>query len=561
MRQARLVTYWLLLLIPTLIIGAAAFSLLRHEQDRINAARRASVRRHAAAVATDLDLSVTEVQEGLMQHLLSLPEPGLAGALRQWQAHNPLVRNVFIATGEHELVVPSPEAPASAEEAGFMQRYSALFSGRVPWEQSQSEARTAVADSGPQQSQSPRQQLWRLANTIYPQQAASQSQDEDVSPRRWMTWFSDNQLCLLGWAQVLPSGQIRGVEIEMMALLSRLVLALPAEPPTPGAAYAILDSSGRLVHQSGTLAVEPDATPLVSVPVGTTLPHWRIAVYSAPGGHGPTESRAFLAVTGLLAGILVVAILAGGGLLLWQARRSYLDAARKTSFVANVSHELKTPLTSIRMYAELLQEGRARDESKRQRYLDVIVSESQRLTRLVNNVLDFSRLEQGRKTYRLDELDLGATAQTVLDNQRERVRQAGMELHLELPTEPVHLAMDRDALEQILLNLVDNAVKYAAEGGEVGVSIVADVDAVRLSVLDRGAGIPAAERERIFGKFHRVDDSLTSGKPGCGLGLTIARKMLRDLGGDIVCVPREGGGACFAVTLLRSPASEAGADG
>jgi len=258
-------------------------------------------------------------------------------------------------------------------------------------------------------------------------------------------------------------------------------------------------------------------------------------------------------VAGLLVVILVVAILAGGGLLLWQARNNYLDATRKTTFVSNVSHELKTPLTSIRMYAELLQEGRAPEE-KRRRYLDVIVSESQRLTRLVNNVLDFSRLEQGRKTYRLEQLDVSEAVRTALENQQERLRQAGMALTEEGTDAPVLVETDRDALDQVLLNLIDNAIKYAADGQQLWVRVTPSPDAVQIGVLDRGPGVAASERERVFEKFHRVDDSLTADKPGSGLGLTIARRMLRDLGGDLVCTLRTDGGACFVATLPRRSA-------
>ena len=261
--------------------------------------------------------------------------------------------------------------------------------------------------------------------------------------------------------------------------------------------------------------------------------------------------RAFLLLSGLLVGSFVIAILAGGALLLRAAHRSQLESCQKTTFVSNVSHELKTPLTSIRMYAELLGEGRVAEEGKRQRYLGIIISESQRLTRLINNVLDFSRVEQGRKSYRIEELDPVQTVTGVLDTQAARIAEAGLRVTRRFPAGPLRVLADRDALEQALINLLDNAAKYAAEGKELTLEIIENERHLRIAVGDRGPGVPPAERERIFETFHRLDDSLTRRKPGVGLGLTISRRMLRDLSGDLVCEARDGGGACFAIVLPR----------
>lgn len=231
-----------------------------------------------------------------------------------------------------------------------------------------------------------------------------------------------------------------------------------------------------------------------------------------------------------------------------QAHRNELDARQKTSFVSNVSHELKTPLTSIRMYAELLSEKRVKDAGKVHDYLGVIVSESQRLTRLVNNVLDFSRLEQGKKKYRLERLDVSHHLRSVLDTQTLRANEAGMSLDVVLPETPVSAKLDRDAFEQAVLNLIDNAIKYADVGKEITVMLeTSPASGFRIRILDRGPGVPSAQKELIFDKFHRVDDSLTAAKPGSGLGLTIARRLVRDMGGDLRYEPREGGGSCFII--------------
>jgi signal transduction histidine kinase len=261
------------------------------------------------------------------------------------------------------------------------------------------------------------------------------------------------------------------------------------------------------------------------------------------------SGQSFFLLSVLLLSIFVAAIILGGSLLTWQAHRNMVSAQQKTSFVSNVSHELKTPLTSIRMFAELLQEDRIKDPAKKGHYLKVIVAESQRLTRLVNNVLDFSRLEQGRKQYQLKELELSGYLRYIVETQRLRVQEAGMVLDNKIPEAEYTVHTDEDAIEQVLLNLLDNAIKYAAEGKELTVDLVAQDDHVKVSVMDRGPGVPAKHRTRIFEKFHRVDSSLTSRHPGSGLGLSIARTIMRDLNGDLLYEPRDGGGSCFSVLI------------
>jgi len=262
-------------------------------------------------------------------------------------------------------------------------------------------------------------------------------------------------------------------------------------------------------------------------------------------------------LAGLLIAIFIVAIIVGGAMLSWLANRNMMFAQQKATFVSNVSHELKTPITSIRMYAELLKEERVKDPAKKNHYLQVIVSESQRLTRLVNNVLDFGRLEQGKKQYHFRDLDLGEFLRGAVETQRLRVQKAGMVLENEIPDRSYRIRIDPDAVEQVLVNLMDNAIKYASDGEELIVDLKFRKDHFRLMVFDRGPGIAVRHRERIFHKFHRVDNSLTTRQPGSGLGLSIARSIMRELEGDIFYEPRTGGGSCFVVLIPYRPARDA----
>jgi signal transduction histidine kinase len=348
----------------------------------------------------------------------------------------------------------------------------------------------------------------------------------------------------LAWYQRVPGGRITGVVLDVAAVLEQFRGAFPKgeEPgrlfaPDGGAVY-----TGRSKYGSLSSVSYQD---LDTLAVGEELPGWRlgVAVGSVSGGRG------YLLLGGLLVAALCASTLGAGTLLLLQARRDAREAARKTTFVSNVSHELRTPLTTIRMYAEMLAEGRVADVDKRGRYLATITAETQRLSRLVDNVLDFSRLEQGRKKYRREPVDVAEVVASVLEAQGPRLREAQMVVEWEPPVEPVTVETDRDALGQVLLNLVDNALKYAASGKLLRLSLTAAAGRARLRVEDRGPGIPARDRERVFKAFQRLDESLTAATPGSGLGLSICRGLLTDLGGEIELVPGEKSGCCFVITL------------
>ena len=298
--------------------------------------------------------------------------------------------------------------------------------------------------------------------------------------------------------------------------------------------------------RSDPLEIKAESRPLAVTSIAS-LPHWQVAAY--PTIDSGLAGSSFLLISSLLVGTFVAAILLGGSLLLWQAHRNQVDATQKTSFVANVSHELKTPLTTIRMYAELLGEKRIVDPEKQQSYLQTIIRESQRLTRLVNNVLDFSRLEQGRKEFSSEQVDLAALLHQQLDSQLMRIEAAGMQLIRKMGWGKALIESDRDALEQIVLNLIDNAIKYAADGKLLTVELQQLKSQWVIQIKDQGPGIPIAHRHQIFAKFHRVDSSLTARQQGSGLGLSIARQLVEGLGGSLTFCPNQGGGACFEVTL------------
>ena len=523
MKRYGAILFMLLLVVPTLLAGMALYRWLLLEQDRIERAAVTAAGDQARTVADNLQWTVADLQAELAQRLAALDPARLPDELREWERRNPLIRRAFIWREDSGLRYPDP-ARFTEDERRFAARYAPLFAGLAAWNAPEPDAPAAAAEGA-----SPRREIRRLLPA------------PDAVPGHWLPWFEANQLFLLGWTAA-PDGTRYGVELETMALVSRLAAWIPDALP-PGRALALLDAGGQVIFQRGDAEIRPDLPRLATVQLAPALPHWEVAVFqTGPGlaGSGRRLGRMLLA---MLACSFVLVPLTGGTLLLRQARRDARDARRKTTFVSNVSHELKTPLTTIRMYAEMLAEDRVPDAARRTAYLATIVRESQRLTRLVNNVLDFSRLEQGRKKYAPRHFPAAEIAAALLSEQAPRLEQAGLALETDLQDSGT-VFMDRDAFEQVLLNLLDNAIKYAAGGGKLSV-VLAD-RAIR--VRDQGPGIPAPLQAKVFDRFVRGDDSLTAGQPGSGLGLTIARRLMRDQGGDVILEPAATG-ACFVIQL------------
>ena len=230
----------------------------------------------------------------------------------------------------------------------------------------------------------------------------------------------------------------------------------------------------------------------------------------------------------------------------------------KSTFVSTVSHRLRAPLTSIYGFAEtLLRRDVLFGEEERRTFLEYISSEAQRLTTIVDTLLSVARLEAGDMQVELAPTDLRAVVSDAISSVQEGAAVNGHRFVLELPDEPLAASADREKLVQILRNLLDNAVKFSPDGGTVTVEAHRRAGRVEVRVVDQGEGIPEADREHIFSKFHRAD----SGDSGAGLGLFIARGLVLAMGGRIWVDSAEGGGSSFAFELPLAEVTEPSAGG
>ena len=244
---------------------------------------------------------------------------------------------------------------------------------------------------------------------------------------------------------------------------------------------------------------------------------------------------------------LVLGVTLVGAFLLWRdVRRELRLAELRSQFVSSVSHELKTPLTAIRMFADTLRLGRA-DDTTRDEYLDTIVNESERLTRLLNNVLDFSKIEQGRKAYRLERTSLVEVVRVAARAMAYPLAQHGFALRLEIDEAVPPARVDADALEQAILNLLTNAMKYSGEGREIDLRLRHDGDQAIISVRDCGVGIPVHEQTRIFEKFYRVQTPENQRIPGTGLGLTLVDHIAKAHEWAVRVESEPGRGSTFSI--------------
>jgi signal transduction histidine kinase len=227
------------------------------------------------------------------------------------------------------------------------------------------------------------------------------------------------------------------------------------------------------------------------------------------------------------------------------------------SFVNQVSHELKTPLTNIRMYAELLEGNLPDSDDKTSHYLGVIVSESQRLSRLIGNVLTFARQQRQKLNLHKTEGCVDDVVRAVLDHFRPSLESKGVKIIFTADAGGT-VEFDRDALEQILGNLFSNVEKYAASGAKMEVTSRQEGDRTWIDVADAGPGIPKGQAEKVFEPFHRISNKVSDGVTGTGIGLSIARDLARRHGGDVKLLP-SGRGACFRVELSTPVREEQGA--
>ena len=314
------------------------------------------------------------------------------------------------------------------------------------------------------------------------------------------------------------------------------------------------------VQQSRVNVVDAEGRTVFGPPLGrggmtlgrqfeTTLYKWTLNVSMASAEELAAAVARRRVLEMVLVGLSSLVVVAGLFVIVAAAARERKLAALKSDFVANVSHELKTPLSLVRMFSELLQSGRVENEEKQRQYLTIIVSESERLTALIENVLDFAKVERGKQAYEFAEGHVPDVVTRAVEACRVRAEREHVTLEYEADSGLPSAQLDERAIEIAVINLVDNALKYAADGQRVTVKVRRKGDKIEIRVCDLGAGIPLDERKRVFERFVRGKSAAGKQVRGSGIGLALVKHIAEAHGGAAWVEDNEPKGSCFVITL------------
>jgi signal transduction histidine kinase len=536
----------LIVILPLAILGWLGVRIVGNEREIVRHRFRDVLEGSLREVDSRISQLLAERQRELYSEQ-GLPELSHE-ALRERVRRSGLVRQYFVLDGDGDLVFPPLSGPLTEAENAFIDRTRQIWLNRaIPSTGQEGDYRGVQAVS---------QALGRGAQVQQaPATQAAPAKGKQVGKgvtldRGWHVWYWGNGINLIYWWRD-DTGAIVGAELDrarlMMDIVDRLPETNPFEPTLPNARIALVNSTGTVLYQWGGYEPAEGETSQASVTVSPPLSAWRLE-YFAPSdlvGTGFGRGVLFNVLSGL--GVLAVAMVAMAVYFYRESAREMREAAQRVSFVNQVSHELKTPLTSIRMYAEMLESQLEGAVEKPRKYLDVIVSESQRLSRLIGNVLTFSRKQRSALKLHRALGDVDDVLREVLEHFDAALLARGIEIEFSGgANQPAEF--DRDALEQIVGNLLSNVEKYAAGADRVEVVSVQESDMVTITVTDNGPGIPPREQRRIFEPFHRVSNKLTDGVAGTGIGLAIARDLAR-LHGGALTLESSGQGACFKLVL------------
>jgi len=354
------------------------------------------------------------------------------------------------------------------------------------------------------------------------------------SPRGQSTIWVDRRPYFLIW---------RGVSGRVAALVARPEAVLKPAVSDGGVSWASVDNEGRVIagRKSGS------GHAVVRTTAETELP-WTL-YFTGPQGAkeaGMVARQRFLL---LVTAVMVLFLIAGAYFMARAIRRDLEVSRMQSDFVAAVSHEFRSPLTSIRQLSEILALGRAPSPERRQVYYETLVRETTRLQRLVEALLNFGRMEAGVRQYRFEELDAAGLVQRVVAEFEPQIADAGRHIELEAAGAPCRIDADPEALSVALRNLVDNALKYSPNCRTVWINWKRDNGRVAIEVRDRGMGIPPSERKAIFRKFYRGSAAAAANVKGSGVGLAMVRHIVAAHGGEITVASEVGQGSTFTMLL------------
>ncbi len=542
-----LIALWTLLL--TAIAAIAVLAVMWNAQRQHDARRRATsllaeqlqpFNRDIARLLGDYELQ--------FQRLVPQVEPRNAAQMSLVK-RNPTVQHIVVVDTAGQLLYPdsdhiAPQDRSLISDAQLLLADQAFLpAGNEQSAAAGNRSRTEFATNGP-------------VNFFQ-----SNKRSINSSSSGWTTWYHQRGIVLGYWWRQESIGTSM-IIVPRARWVADLIAELPSQAeldqagPTPIGFCQLVDVEGDVIYQWGDLEILSKTPPDAELPVVQPLDGWRWKLFASASerqfsSYDSSSGAIALGVTGLSLALVSLGLFATVNL-----RRQMRLAGQRVSFVNQVSHELRTPLTNIRMYADLLHDQLQREssafdevatESSLIQRVDVIRDESERLGRLINNVLQFAHADK-QPPLHLTDVDINEVVDEVLTTFEPQLISKGFRIERQ-PSNVMIARTDRAALKQILVNLIGNAEKYAADGKFLSVSTHQQEASIEICVDDRGPGVPAHLHERIFEPFFRAGNRLED-PAGTGIGLSIARQLARQLGGD--CKLRKSTvGACFSVCINR----------
>ncbi len=511
-----------------------------------------------------LESTLTSERKSLDQALLNTEE--YTKKIRQILKYSPYILNIYIADKDQNTIYPSMSQALSEKEQSFLSNIQVIIKNRSLFSQQDKTEQTSVKNA-----------FKTMSRNVSEKKNIIQSQDT-VSPVKsgWIAWYLDRNLHHLFWFKDAQQ-RLYLLSLDRVRILSELMVLLPesASVITPekadsialssrrynqsfkGVSIRLSNSNNELIYEWGDFPVTDNKS--IDIMLSYPLSSWKLSWYAKHLSQPSFQQQWFLVMIAFLASFLMMIIFF---LIYREYNRKIRQAQQRVNFVSQVSHELKTPLTNIRMYAELLEtkieslgydneeQEPSKEKIKSQHFLSVILNETLRLSRLIENVLSFSKVQ--KQSFKVNK------TQSVIDDCIDSVLLSFMPVFKQKKltvnfskNAAKAVFFDAQLLEQILNNLLSNIDKYASQGGKIDILSHQMDNDVQIEIRDYGPGIAKKEQEKIFNPFYRSESKLTEGVSGTGIGLTISQQLATLHGGQLV-YKEVSPGACFVIQLIAS---------
>ena len=503
----------------------------------------------SALMARNLQLKITQKP---------LDNEQYTNKIRKFLKHSPYILNVYIAAQDQKTIYPSAAQQLSEQEQQFLSRIQVISNNQSLFNE-QYELRPANS-----RFETVSQKLSQLSRS------SQERSDTSIDKHGWIAWYQQRNLHHLFWFKD-EQQMLYLLYLDRIRILSELINLLPeSNRSISGQTSAALqdttirltDSNNELIYEWGNYPVKDNQA--ISMMLSYPLSSWKISWYAKALSEESFTQKWSLLIIAVMASILMVIIIF---IIYREYNREIRQAQQRVNFVSQVSHELKTPLTNIRMYAELLEtkiaslnqqepaqeqsreqfQEQSQEQSKSQHFLNVIINESQRLSRLIENVLSFSKAQKNTLEINRSEGFIDECIENVLLSFKPVLQQKHLSVQFNKGA-GAPVLFDAQLLEQILNNLFSNIEKYAAQGKQIDISSSQSARETTIEIRDYGPGIAIKEQQKIFEPFYRSHSKLTEGVSGTGIGLAISQQLAILHGGHLSYknVPQ---GACFVIQI------------